>query len=139
MGNFEELVQKWPTKKKDIYIENKDQNKFYENKNINQEKLIKEQSISLSLESKKKILFQMENCICKIFLKKDEIGIGFLCKFPFNNNDLPVLITNNHIMNNLENNKYIKLNFNNEVKEIKIDNSRKIYTLIFGIFMHPKC
>ena len=105
MGNFEELVQKWPTKKKDIYIENKDQNKFYENKNINQEKLIKEQSISLSLESKKKILFQMENCICKIFLKKDEIGIGFLCKFPFNNNDLPVLITNNHIINNLENNK----------------------------------
>ena len=37
MGNFEELVQKWPTKNKDIYIENKDQNKFYENKNINQE------------------------------------------------------------------------------------------------------
>ena len=69
----------------------------------------------------------MNNCICKLCLKNDEIGIGFLCKFPFNNNDLPVLITNNHIMNNLENNKYIKLNFNNEVKEIKIDNSRKIY------------
>ena len=39
----------------------------------------------------------MDNCICKIFLKNDEIGIGFLCKFPFNNNVLPILITNNKI------------------------------------------
>jgi len=68
----------------------------------------------------------MENCICKIFLKNDEIGIGFLCKFSINNNVLPVLITNNNILNNINHNKYIKLNFNNEIKEIKIDNSRKI-------------
>jgi len=68
----------------------------------------------------------MENCICKIYLKIDEIGKGFLCKFYINNNVLPVLITNNNILNNINHNKYIKLNFNNEVKKIKIDNSRKI-------------
>ena len=71
----------------------------------------------------------MKNCICKIYLKDDKIGIGFLCKIPFNNNILPVLITNNHILNNIDNNKYIILNFNNEgkEKEIKIDKSRKIF------------
>ena len=69
------------------------------------------------------ILFQMENCICKIYLKNDKIGIGFLCKIPFHNDLLPVLITNNKF----ENDKIIKLNINNEEKEIKIDKSRKIY------------
>ncbi len=37
---------------------------------FNQEKLIKEQPIPVSLEQTKKILFQMQNCICKINLKK---------------------------------------------------------------------
>ena len=67
----------------------------------------------------------MENCICKIYLKNDKIGIGFLCKISFHNNLLPVLITNNNIYN--ENDKIINLNINNEGKEIKIDKSRKIY------------
>ena len=70
----------------------------------------------------------MENCICKLYIKNYEIGIGFLCKFPFNNNLLPVLIIGKqYIFNNINNNKCIKLNINNEIKEIKIDNSRKIY------------
>ena len=108
--------QKRSKKYKGTYRKNKTQNKFYINKNIKQEKLIKEQSISVSLESKKKILFQMEKCICKIYLKNDEIGIGFLCKFPINNNVLPVLFTNNNILNNINHNEYIKLNLNNKVK-----------------------
>ena len=41
----------------------------------------------------------MENCICKIYIKNDKIGIGFLCKIPFHNNLLPVLITNNNFEN----------------------------------------
>ena len=127
MENFKNLAQKRSIKNKETYLENLTQNKFYINKNIKQEKLNKEQPISFSLESKKKILFQMENCFCKIYLKNDEIGIGFLCKFPFNNNILPVLIANNHILNSIYSNKYIKLKFNNEVKEIKIDNSRQKY------------
>ena len=104
------------------FFKNMIQNKFYINKYIRQE-----QDISVSLESKKKILFQMKSSICKIYLKNNEIGIGFLCKFPFNNNVLPALFINSHILNNIDKNKYIKLKFNDEAKEIKMDNSRKKY------------
>ena len=97
---------------------------------IKQEKLIKEQPIPVSLENTKKILFQMENCICKIYMNNGGIGTGFLCKIPFNNNLLPVLITNNHVLNknDIDNNKIIKLMINNKAKKIEIDNSRKKYT-----------
>ena len=92
---------------------------------IKKEKLIKENQNSISIEGIKNILFQMENCICKIYLKNDKIGIGFLCKIPFHNKLLHILITNNNIF--YENDKNIKLMINNEEKVIKIDKSRKIY------------
>ena len=97
---------------------------------IKLEKLIKGQPTPVSIEGTKKILSQMENCICKIYYKKGNLGTGFFCKIPFNNNLLPVLITNNHILNenDIENNKIIKLIINNTVKKIEIDNSRKKYT-----------
>ena len=97
---------------------------------IKQEKTFKHQPIPVSLEGTKKIIFQMENCICKIFLKDGETGTGFFCKIPFNNNLLPVLITNNHILNenDISNNKIIKLKIHNKVKKIEMDNSRKKYT-----------
>ena len=97
---------------------------------IIQEKLIENQPIPVSIDGTKKILFQMENCICKIYLKNGEKGTGFFCKIPFNNNILPVLITNNHILkeNDIEDNNILEISINNEIKEIKIDNSRKKYT-----------
>ena len=97
---------------------------------IKQQGLIKEQPIPVSLEGTKKIIYQMENFICKIYLDNGLVGTGFFCEIPFNNNLLPVLITNNHILNgnDIENNKIINLMINNKVKKIKIDNSRKKYT-----------
>ena len=97
---------------------------------IIQEQLIKEQPIPVSIGGTKKILFQMENCICKIYLNNGGIGTGFFCIIPFNNNLLPVLITNNHVLNenDIDNNKSIKLMVNNKIKTIKIDKSRKKYT-----------
>ena len=97
---------------------------------IEQEELIKEQPIPVSLEGTKKILFQMENCICKINPKDGVIGTGFFCKIPFNDDILPVLITNNHVLkeNVIKDNNIIEISINKEVKEIKIDNSRKKYT-----------
>ena len=97
---------------------------------INQEELIKKQPIPVSLEGTEKILFQMKNCICKIVLENGEIGTGFFCKIPFNDNLLPVLITNNHIVNknDLDNNKIIKIMTNYEIKAIELDNLRKKYT-----------
>jgi len=95
-----------------------------------QEKLIEEQPIPVSIDGTKKILFQMENYICKIYLKNGEKGTGFFCKIPFNDDILPVLITNNHVLkeNDIKDNNIIEISINKEVKEIKIDNLRKKYT-----------
>jgi len=97
---------------------------------IRQENIIVDQPIPVSAEGTKKILFQMENCICKIYQESGKKGTGFFCKIPFNNNLLPVLITNNHILNenDIKDNNIINLSINNEIKEIVIDNSRKRYT-----------
>ena len=57
----------------------------------------------ISYECSKKIVEQMEKCICK--LKIDEIeATGFFCKIPFpdKNNMLPVFITNNHVINKFD-------------------------------------
>ena len=86
---------------------------------IIKERFIEDQPIPVSLEGTKKILFQMENCICKIFLTNGEKGTGFFCKIPFNNYLLPVLITNNHVLNenDIKDNNIIELSINNnEVK-----------------------
>ena len=95
-----------------------------------QEKLIEDQPIPVSIEGTEIILDQMKKCICQIYLKDGNKGTGFFCKIPFDNNLLPVLITNNHVLNenDIENNKKIELSINNVVKEIEIDNSRKRYT-----------
>ena len=97
---------------------------------MDQENLIEKQPLPVSLEGTKKIIEQMENCICKIYPNKGGTGTGFFCKIPFNNNLLPVLITNNHILNekDIDNNQIIKLLINNKVKQIEIDSSRKKYT-----------
>ena len=89
----------------------------------------------VDLEGTKKILSQMENCICQIYPKKGN-GTGFFCKIPFpnENNLLNVLITNNHILDEeaIKNNKKIEfIMFNKEKKikkEIIMDESRKRYT-----------
>ena len=75
----------------------------------------------------------MENCVCTIQTENNKIRIGFLCKIPFpnkNKSSLPVLITNNQVLNEkvINNNKnYINITINNIQKKLKIDNSRKKY------------
>ena len=41
-------------------------------------------------------LKEMGKCICKINGKR--IGTGFFCKLKYNNSLIPVLITNNHVI-----------------------------------------
>ena len=89
----------------------------------------------VSLEGTRKILYQMENCICLIHKDNGEIGTGFFCEIPYKNNIIKVLITNNHVLNEneIKNNKIIKICIINkenkkEIKRIKIDNTRKKYT-----------
>jgi V8-like Glu-specific endopeptidase len=80
----------------------------------------------VSLEVTEKIINQMKENICKIYLKDGSKGTGFFCKIPYTNNkELKVLITNNHVIN-LEMEK-IKISINNDsvIKEIELNNRIK--------------
>ena len=88
----------------------------------------------ISYESTEKILEQMRNKICYIKLLDGSSGTGFFCKIPFPSKDklLPVLVTNNHLIDEkiLENDKetimlYIKES--NKYKNFNLNN-RKYYT-----------
>ena len=51
----------------------------------------------VSFKGTNKILQQMNNCVCRIYNNGN--GTGFFTKIPFKSKLLPVLITNNHIIN----------------------------------------
>ena len=97
------------------------------------EKLTNKSPQSLSSEQMQLAIFQMQNCICKIKVA-NKVGTGFFLKLPFPDsfNLLPVLITNNHILNenDLSKSKIIEFSINNEEKifKIYIDDSRRIIT-----------
>ena len=103
------------------------------------EVFIENQPTPVDLDGTKKIVSQMEECICKIVNDDGRKGTGFFCRIPFpdEENLLKVLITNNHVLNenDIKNDKIIKFKIYNkekkkeEKKEIKIDNSRKKFTI----------
>ena len=98
------------------------------------EKLLKDYPSYITIDQTKAILNQLENCICKIFVDDGSKATGFFCNIKHKNIDIPVLITNNHVLNedNIKLNKIIKICFNNEneliYKDIKINQERLIYT-----------
>ncbi len=70
----------------------------------------------------------IENSVCKVVLGNKIKGTGFLSLIPSSDkiNQLPVLITCNHIINGDE--KEVKLIFNDKLQKfLIIDNTRKIY------------
>ena len=97
---------------------------------MEKEKSIKTSPESVTFEGTKRILDQMNQCVCKIHNKVE--GTGFFTKIPFNSKLLPVLITNNHVLgeNEIKNNNIItlSLNYDKKIKTIEIDEDRKIYT-----------
>ena len=102
---------------------------------IIKEKYIEDSISEFDIEGMEQILFQMKYCICRIY--KDKIkGTGFFCKIPLGNkpNFLPVLITNNHVLNenDIAIGKAIELTINNDkvIRKINIDDSRKKITNI---------
>ena len=80
------------------------------------------------------IMSQLDRHICKIYVTKTDIGTGFFCRirYPDENQRLPVLITNNHVLNEkeLEINHTIKITLEDDKieKNILIDKSRLTYT-----------
>ena len=98
------------------------------------EKLLNERPSMISYENTLEILNQMNKYICKIKMGDGVQGTGFFCKIPFpeEENLLPILITNNHIINQQtlsKENEIISSLIKNEqkVKLINLSN-RKSYT-----------
>ena len=77
-----------------------------------EEGLIKGSIDSISIEKTEFILEQMKKYVCKIFGNK--IGTGFFCKIEYQNELIPVMITNYHVIddNFIENNKQIEISIN---------------------------
>ena len=74
---------------------------------IEKEKIINNYPKPVTIKGTMKILYQLQNCICKIENKNGN-GTGFFCYIPYKNKKIKVLITNNHIINEdilKENNK----------------------------------
>ena len=85
----------------------------------------------ISIDSTAKILELMKSkVVCKILRENKFCGTGFFCYIPIGSEKFPVMITCNHIINDefLKGNKSITIEFNNEQKEININDNRKIYT-----------
>ena len=95
------------------------------------EKEIENSPIPINIEGVEKILFQMKNCICKIFKENGIHGTGFFCKIPYDKSILYLLITNYHILDEYDikddKNIEITINDNNISKNIRLDKSRKRY------------
>ena len=112
---------------------------FYQKiQSLNQEKKIIKEEITQNNafnSSLMNIIYnQVKYSVCKIYLDNRK-GCGFFCKIPIYKEKslLPVLITNNHILDekNIMPGKVINYSFyyNNNIKRsLKIDNSRKTIT-----------
>ena len=96
------------------------------------ESLIEKYPKPISIKGVKEILYQMENCICKIYKNDGNKASGFFCKILYKNYNIPVMITNNHVIDEeyiKENNNIdITLNDDNIIRNIFLNDNRKIYT-----------
>ena len=85
-----------------------------------------------TIEGIKTITYQMEKCICKIYKKDGSKGTGFFCRIHYKNIDIPVLMTNNHVIdeNYINSNEKITITINDdkENRAIKFINNRKYYS-----------
>ena len=104
-----------------------------EEQNYLSEKELKNVPDSIPLDNLEIIIEQCKNSICKIKSKSGGNGTGFFIVIPFPDkfHQLPVLMTNNHVIPKDELNQGDKIRFtiNNDKKffEILIDNSIEEY------------
>ena len=102
----------------------------------NEGKILVDQPNSVTLRGTEIIIDQMKKNVCKIYLKGEFKCTGFFCKIPFkNNNELPVLITSNQIINDtvLKNEKKLSISMNNIFKIIELEERIKYTNKQFGI------
>ena len=94
------------------------------------EKEIKNYPEPVTMEMTEIILNQMKNSICAISIINGKHGTGFFCRINTYDKEFPVLVTNNHILNeeDLKNNKSLEILINNQRKEINLKENRFIYS-----------
>ena len=87
----------------------------------------KKYPIWVSLEKTEEIIKQMKEKVCKIKVMNEKDGSGFFLKLKIRNQEIKLLITNNHVINEeiLNTNQQIKLYINNNKYNIKLDNKMK--------------
>ena len=95
------------------------------------EKILDNYSFMVNIENTKKILSQMKSNVCKIYNGETK-GTGFFCKISHENEDINLLITNNHVLEekDISPNKTIKFSINNErqMGTIHINNKIRTFT-----------
>ena len=95
---------------------------------LNKENFLKEYPYPASINCTSVILDQMRNCICKIINIPNE-GAGFFCYI--NKENILVMITNNHVINEeiLKNNSKLEVSLNDDIEKIEINlKNKKLYT-----------
>ena len=113
-------------------IIDKEDEKYFKNSKEN-EAIIPGNATYIQNEKLKIILNQKEKSICKILKNEKPIGTGFLCSVAGQYKKRATLITANHVLGeeDLQIGNEIKITFNDNnknIKILKIDNSRRIYT-----------
>jgi len=97
---------------------------------IIQEGKIKGAIDAIQLDNIEKIAEQMKTSICRVY--GYVTGTGFLCKIPYKDKSIPVLITNYHLINDdflkSRDNVEISINNGNQNDKIKITENSKIYS-----------
>ena len=95
------------------------------------EMLLENYPLPVTIDETNLILDQMKQSICKIHKKKGGKGTCFFCNIPYNNNKIPVLITNYHVIDDeyISNNTKITITIYDDkiCKIIELGNNRKIY------------
>ena len=103
-----------------------------ENENYIKEKHLNESPSSIPVEALEILIPKIKTSICKIKCNDGGSGTGFFCNISDNWTTLKVLMTNNHVLNkdDISMGKKVNFSINNErvFYEIKIDETRKIYT-----------
>ena len=103
---------------------------------INRIKYFNEEHVAnsplISKEQTNKIINQLNTCVCKINKSNGDNATGFFCKIPFSYSFLPVLITNNHVLNeeDIKINRIIKFSLKDGQieKKLIINESRITFT-----------
>ena len=85
---------------------------------------------ALNLAKSEKIIQQMKTSICKVY--GQNTGTGFFCKINYQNEEIPVLMTNYHVLSDeyLENNNFVKISLNDEqiFEVLNIEEKNKIFS-----------